>query len=151
MAEECGKRCDALSARIDALDNMLAEREERTKERFIAIADATRTATTALDRRLDVMNEFRAAMSDQTNKMLPVNVYDVQYKALVDRIAIADTRIAALERDAAATAAADTSKTASSEQGMRIVIARTQMIAVSISALALIASFVTIIFTILHR
>ena len=135
----------------DYLKHVYDELQGEIDRRFLTQERATDLAAEALTARLEGMNEFRAAMSDQANKMLPLNVYDVQNKALVDRIAIADTRIAALERDAAATAAADTSKAASSEQGMRIVIARTQMIAVSISALALIASFVTIIFTILHR
>ena len=99
---------EALSARIDALEKMLNEREERTKERFIATDRSVSAALSASDKavtkaelatekRFEGVNEFRATLADQAAMLLPRAEYNVQHLALMDRTSAAERRIGTIE------------------------------------------------------
>jgi hypothetical protein len=100
--------CGALHARITALEKMLNEREERTKERFvfiekninIAMASADKAITKsemAVEKRFDSVNEFRQTLADQAATLLPRAEYSVQHATLVDRVTETISRVASLE------------------------------------------------------
>lgn len=59
--------CNALRVRIEALEKMLTEREERTKERFDSINRATTLARESMEKRLDGMNTLK----DQASAFIP--------------------------------------------------------------------------------
>jgi len=76
---------------------VMKERDDRYEERFEAQEQATASALqgaeraqdlarNAMEKRLDAMNEFRAALTDQTRNFLTKNEYSLQHKALEDII-----------------------------------------------------------------
>jgi hypothetical protein len=100
--------CGSLYARINALEKMLNEREERTKERFvfiekninIAMASADKAITKsemAVEKRFDSVNEFRASLADQAATLMPRAEYSVQHATVVDRLAEVSNRVSTLE------------------------------------------------------
>lgn len=97
MTEGCASKCDALRARVDALQTLLDEREDRTKERFIAMDKSVSSALAAADRavvkaevatekRFEGVNEFRGTLSDQAGRLMPRAEYQVQYSAMTEKI-----------------------------------------------------------------
>lgn len=87
-----GLTLDMLAERIDHERDMRETREH-------AAAEALRTATTALEKRLEGMNEFRAALSEQNRNYVTVTVFD-------SRTESADKRLTILERAAERTTGA---------------------------------------------
>jgi hypothetical protein len=98
----------ALAARISALEKMLNEREERTKERFvfiekninIAMASADKAISKsemAVEKRFDSVNEFRQTLADQAAHLMPRSEYQVQHIALVDRVEESIERLNTME------------------------------------------------------
>ncbi len=109
MAETTCDKCNALSARIDALAAMLGEREDRTKERFanmektvgaalVASDKAVAKAEMATEKRFENVNEFRAALQDQTATLLPKSEYAVHHGAMLDTVTKLTERVATIER-----------------------------------------------------
>ncbi len=103
------KDCDALNARIEALSKILDEREERTKDRFIALDRMTVTAFAASEKAIEKadaanqrhfsqINEFRAALEDQTKKYLETRVYEAQNESVVSKIDVVSARLYELEK-----------------------------------------------------
>lgn len=112
------EQCRGLAARIDALEKMATEREERTKERFEAIAQATTIARASMEHRLAGMNEFRDALKDQTaafvtrqelgrvmvdlnhvgDKFLAKDVYEVQHQQLSRQVEVNTGRLYDVEK-----------------------------------------------------
>ena len=99
---------DALKARIDALETLLNEREDRTKERFATMKVAVDAALAAADRavtkaeiatekRFEGVNEFRETLRDQASTLMPRTEYEVQYTALVEKVAAIDRRLTSME------------------------------------------------------
>ncbi len=87
---------------------MLNEREDRTKERFVALdkniqiamvaADkAVTKAELATERRFEGVNEFRQTLADQASRLMPRAEYEVQHKALEDTMSTVSSRLAAIE------------------------------------------------------
>lgn len=74
---------DSLHAHLRTL---MDERDRRYGERFDASQKAVEKATAALERRLEGMNEIRAAMSEQAATFLPRTEYDTAHDALVTRV-----------------------------------------------------------------
>lgn len=108
MDDEGDKQCRALEVRIDALEKMLNEREERTKERFAAMDKtvgaalsasdkAVSKAETATEKRFEGVNEFRQTLADQAGLLMPRAEYSVQYSGLLDRISLVERRIGSIE------------------------------------------------------
>jgi hypothetical protein len=104
--------CTGLNARICALEKMLDEREDRTKERFVALdknitiamiaADkAVSKAETATEKRFEGVNEFRQTLADQAATLLPRGEFQVQHRSLMDKIDGLDARLAAIENSGA--------------------------------------------------
>lgn len=100
---------DAWQVRLTALERMLDEREERNKERFAAMEKfmtgvlaasdkAIIKAETATEKRFESVNEFRAALQDQTSTLVPRSEYNVHHKALLDTITVLADRLNILER-----------------------------------------------------
>ncbi len=94
--------------RLDALEKMLDEREDRTKERFASMKVAVDAALSAADRavtkaedatnkRFEGVNEFRQTLADQAAMLMPRAEYTVQYNALVDRVMIVERRVGTVE------------------------------------------------------
>ena len=107
MSDE-GVKCDALTVRIVALEKMLDEREERTKERFTTMNSSVSTAMTAAEkavikaeqateRRFEGVNEFRETLRDQAATLMPRAEYSVQHAALQDFVNQIAERTNALE------------------------------------------------------
>ena len=92
-----GDDCGGLTARITALEKMLDEREDRTKERFAAMERSVNIAMVASDRavtkaedatnkRFEGVNEFRQTLADQASGLMPRNEYTVQHKSLQEKV-----------------------------------------------------------------
>ena len=92
-----GDDCAGLTARITALEKMLDEREDRTKERFVALDKNISTAIAAADkavgkaesateRRFEGVNEFRQTLADQASLLMPRAEYQVQHGALSEKL-----------------------------------------------------------------
>ncbi len=93
----------ALHARIDAIKALLDEREERTKERFLAMDKGVSAALVAADKavskaeiatekRFEGVNEFRETLRDQAATLMPRSEYFVQHQALIDRVGLLEKR-----------------------------------------------------------
>lgn len=78
-----GLSLDLLAERIDHEREMRETRED-------AAAEALRTATAALERRLEGMNEFRAALSEQSRSYVTTVVFDTKVDALGSRITLVE-------------------------------------------------------------
>ena len=98
-----------LSKRIDALQEHFSElseeREDRNKERFLAMKTAVDAALLSSDRaiskaeqatekRFEGVNEFREALADQSATLLPRTEYSVQHKGLNDLLTLCTDRLA---------------------------------------------------------
>ncbi len=99
---------ETLSARVDALTNLLNEREDRNMERFVAARErvdlalvsadkALLKAEAAVERRLDTMNEFRGALTDQANMLMPRSEYVLGHAVVIEKIERLTERVASLE------------------------------------------------------
>jgi len=106
---DLGDKCDALSARIIALHHLLDEREERTKDRFASMEKAVSAAFASAEKAIDKadaanqkhfaqINEFRAALEDQTARYLEKEIYAVQHAALITRQETLTNRVVELEQ-----------------------------------------------------
>ena len=62
------------------------ERLTRMESQIAALDRATDIAKDAIDRRLTAMNEFREALNDAQNRMLPRAEYAIQHERLVDDV-----------------------------------------------------------------
>lgn len=103
-------RVVALEARLDALRGVFDERDIRYAQRSAsqdsAVAAALATsekalikAETATEKRFDSVNEFRGTLADQATRLLPRAEYDVQHRALEQKVEINENRISALQRE----------------------------------------------------
>jgi hypothetical protein len=73
-----------LRQEISALKELV---EEKFKDRDLALT----TALEAQNSRLAGMNEFRAALQDQSSKMMPRASFDIMNSAIVDRLTKLET------------------------------------------------------------
>ncbi len=98
----------ALNARLDALERMLDEREERTKERFVAMDRAVSSALMAADKavskaesatekRFEGVNEFRETLRDQAATLMPRIEYEVNHKSLITAVTNVTERVNRME------------------------------------------------------
>jgi hypothetical protein len=71
MAEECSCKTEVLEAKIKALEHVMAERDIRYTERFVAQEKAERLFTQSLDSWKIHTNEWRGAMEDRERRFLP--------------------------------------------------------------------------------
>ena len=101
-------KCNALMARIDALQTLLNEREDRTKERFAAMDKqvnaalassdkAVNKAELATEKRFEGVNEFRETLRDQAATLMPRVEYNVQHRALEDLVSNIAERMTVME------------------------------------------------------
>lgn len=84
----------ALTALVDA---KLAALTSQVAATFACADRAVSKAEIATEKRFDSVNEFRKALSDQATEFLPRGEYNVQHKALADRVEINGTRVAEIE------------------------------------------------------
>ena len=100
---------DALVTRITALEKLLDEREDRTKERFASMKIAVDAALAAADRavtkaeiatekRFEGVNEFRETLRDQASTLMPRSEYSVQHQALEEKVEQVTERVTELAR-----------------------------------------------------
>ncbi len=126
--------CNALSVRIDALSTLLNEREARTKDRFAAMDRITVAAFAASEKAIEKadaanqrhfgqINEFRAALEDQTQKYLEKSVYSAQHEALASRLDAFATRLHAIEGQITANSAAAAAQTRATQWFVGIALA----------------------------
>ena len=142
-------KCDAVNARITALHHIIDEREERTKDRFAAMEKAVVAAFVSSEKAIDKadsanqrhfsqINEFRAALEDQTEKYLEREVYTVQHNSILSRQDALTNRINELEQRFVSLVSASTAQS------------RTTLWIIGI-AIALVAPAVTIAIYLLGR
>ena len=90
-----------LTQRTDALDRLLSQRIDdagRAVQAALTSAEkAVAKAETASEKRFEAVNEFRAALADQTASFIPRNEYVTAHRALEDRVTAVADRIGALE------------------------------------------------------
>jgi len=86
-----------LTARLNALREIMDERDRRYEERFIAMDQKTSLALTsskeavtkaeaATEKRFDSVNEFRGSLKDQAANLLPRAEADVKFTAIAREI-----------------------------------------------------------------
>lgn len=80
-----------------ALDAAFKAAEQAVAVALANAEKATSKAEAAAERRLEGMNEFRGALTDQTKTFLPRAEYNPAHSALVDRLDGVNTRMSALE------------------------------------------------------
>lgn len=91
------ERTDVLAAKLDALRELVDERDHRYEDRFRATDEKTSLALTssekavskaeiATEKRFDSVNEFRGQLKDQTATLLPRVEADARFKNLEDKI-----------------------------------------------------------------
>jgi predicted phage tail protein len=79
-----------LTAQINGLKDSLRQ--------ATAVSDkALNKASEALEKRLDLLNEFRDAMQDQAQNYVPRREYDAHHQALVDKVDENTKRLNAIE------------------------------------------------------
>lgn len=76
-----GLTLDLLAERIEH-ERMMREAEHQ------ATQEALTAATSALEKRLEGMNEFREQLTEQTRTFLSRNEYEGKHEALIGRIAV---------------------------------------------------------------
>lgn len=107
-AAELKARIVALETALDALKELLNERETTNKERLGALKTSIETALAAADKalvkadqatekRFDSVNEFRQTLQDQALQFLPRGEYSAEFKALTEKVSDALTKIAEIE------------------------------------------------------
>ncbi len=103
-------RVAALETSIVSIRDLMNERDLRYTERAAAqdkavalslasSKEAVLKAEVATERRFEGVNEFRAALSDQSATLLPRTEYSVQHQNLVDKNIAVDKRISELQAD----------------------------------------------------
>jgi hypothetical protein len=84
------KECSPHGWTLDTLEKYLSSRLDSVKENvtlaMVAAEKALTRSDAALEKRLDIMNEFRAALSDQSKLWMPRSEYDVQHTALNEKV-----------------------------------------------------------------
>ena len=80
-----------------AADWTLESLKEYFEAKLYAQNKAVQKAETAMDTRLQGMNEFRQSLADQSATMMPRSEYTVQQASLTEKIDSLAIRIAALE------------------------------------------------------
>lgn len=68
------------------VDSMMAEKDKRDEQRFIAQKEAIGKVETATEKRFESVNEFRAQLSDQTRTLLPRTEFEAIKKAFDEKI-----------------------------------------------------------------
>ena len=100
----------ALEVSLDAFKELMAERDRRYMQRAEsqdkAVASALETsekaivkAEAATEKRFDSVNEFRGTLSDQANRLMPRAEYDVQHRALEQKVELNEGRIGDIQKD----------------------------------------------------
>ena len=103
-------RVVALEAGFAAFKELMAERDERYKQRAlsqdaaveVALANSERAinkAEVSTEKRFDAVNEFRGTLADQATKLMPRAEYDVQHRALAEKVEINEGRITTMQRE----------------------------------------------------
>ena len=67
-------------------DNEVITLKEYMDVKFLALEQATKLAASAMEKRLDGMNEFREALKDQQNRFLPREEYTLMHEKLCGEI-----------------------------------------------------------------
>jgi hypothetical protein len=80
-----------------ALDAAFKAAEQAVSVALANAEKATAKAEAAADRRLEGMNEFREALSDQTKTFLSRAEYNPAHEALAERVSAMNDRVSALE------------------------------------------------------
>lgn len=113
MPRDSSCTCNELIARVVALESgllavhqLINERDERYKLRSDAQDNAVKLsmdnseraiakAEIATEKRFDSVNEFRATLADQASKLMPRAEYDVQHRALEEKLNVAEAALEA--------------------------------------------------------
>ncbi len=78
------------------MERFVAARE-RVDLALVSADKALLKAEAAVERRLDTMNEFRGALTDQANMLLPRNEYVLGHGVVLEKIERLTERVASLE------------------------------------------------------
>jgi hypothetical protein len=89
--KDCFQCHDAIHARLDGLNEKIADKEKQTILQVAAIKESLAVAKVELDRRLAMMNEFRQQLTDQAATFINRD----EHNALISRI---DTKVDNLEK-----------------------------------------------------
>jgi hypothetical protein len=112
-----GLTLDLLAERIES-EQKVREAHEQTEQRIResheeAAAQALQTATQALERRLEGMNEFRAQLTEQNRTFISQAVFDSRMEAM-------NARLTLLERTGERSAGADAERQRSADSRARL-------------------------------
>lgn len=94
-------------AKLDGLTDRMDERDKRYEQRFTSMdektslalnssKEAVTKAETATEKRFEGVNEFRGALSDQANKLLPRAEAEARWKGFEDKLNIMKEEIQSL-------------------------------------------------------
>lgn len=97
-----------LENEICSVRKQIGESDRRYEQRFdgqekatnVALQSAKEAVTkaeAATEKRFESVNEFRAALADQSNTLLTRNEYDTNHKAIIDKVDDVTRRVAAIE------------------------------------------------------
>jgi hypothetical protein len=75
------------------LEKLLEAERTLNDQRFSEIRSSTEFARQGMEKRLDSMNEFRAALQDSNNKFVSRVEFDTRIESLIQRIGIAERSI----------------------------------------------------------
>lgn len=85
---------ELLESKIDALERHFDQRFDSAEQAVSRAVDAAKEANDkaerALERRLDLLNEFRQAMENQSATLMPRADADLQFKAIEKRLNITE-------------------------------------------------------------
>jgi hypothetical protein len=75
------------------VERLSLQRVELANAKFVAITESTRSATAALDKRLESMNEFRQQINDMASKFITRSDVESSLKYINENIAANDDSI----------------------------------------------------------
>ncbi len=139
---------------VTTLKALIEQHESRNQERFTAMRTAVDAALAAADRavskaeaaterRFEGVNEFRAALSDQSRTLMPRTEYVVQHETLVARVNATDKRVETMQVQIAELLAHASGRS----QGLGNVGA---VVMGAVAAVASLVAIATLIFNIVH-
>lgn len=85
-----------IAEQVTQLRAMIQAQREVVTQAHTSSERAITKAEEATEKRLDLLNEFRAQAADEQKRFLPVNVYNEKHIALQDKVSVVETSLSRL-------------------------------------------------------